>query len=551
MAKIYDNLDDMIRSEISEGMYIHIASTLARPNVAVNSLVRMFKDKEPNFTISSTAMVGNMHIIPMSGICKKAIVAFCGDNCLKARPNKIYSDLFLGNKPFEIVQSSTLSIIQRLMGGSMNLEYTTTKSLMNSDIEKNADYAHRVVVDGKEVMLVETLKPDVTLVHGVCADEDGNIVMSGPLGEGVWGCLAAKKGVVATVEKIISREKMNKIKDKIFIPNDRVIAMAEVPYGAYPQGMVIDNIIDRVDYYDDYKFFDEIRIAVKTDKVADYYKKYIEDISSEQDYFDKIKDRVEYIENKSLVFKEKTFDENPNIKETLTILTARSIVKKVKEHGYKTILAGIGFSHLACWLAREMLKEQGIDVKIMAELGFYGMKPSKGDVYLFSQRHSYECDKWSNIIEILGAQVSNNGSCLGVVGAAQIDEEGNINSSVITGGKYMIGSGGANDITSVTDTIVVIMPSKERMVKHVDYVTCNGKNIKSIITPYGRLDRNEENDFELVSWRENVDDMSPETMINEKMSWDVKVSKDLELEGPITSKERQLLHELDKEGEFI
>lgn len=550
MVKIYKDLDEMINSEIEEGIYIHIASTLARPNVAVNSLVRNFWKKNPEFTISSTAMVGNLHIISMGNIAKRAIVAFCGDNCLKARPNKLYNDLFLEKTPFEIEQSSTLSIIQRLMGGAMNLEYITTNSIMDSDIEKNASYAHRVNVNGKNVLLLESLKPDITVMHGVCADEDGNIVTSGPLGEGVWGCLAAKKGVIATVEKIISKEEMSKMKDRIFIPNDRVIAITEVKYGAYPQGMIMNHIISNKDYYDDYKFFEEIRLATKEEKTKEYIEKYIENIKCFDDYNKLIEERISYIEKKDLELVNKKQEEKLNKKEILTILTARAIVEKVIKNGYKTILTGIGFSHLACWLAREILYEKGIDIKIMSELGFYGVSPQMGDVYLFSQRHSYSSEKWSNIIEILGTEVSDYKHCLGVIGAAEIDEAGNINSSMVANGKYMIGSGGANDITSVADTMAVIMPSKERMIKNVRYITCNGKKIISVITPFGRLDKNIDNKFELATWKKDNSEMTAEEVLANETSWEPCVSENIEIENEITEHERKLLWQLDWEGEF-
>jgi hypothetical protein len=51
------------------------------------------------------------------------------------------------------------------------------------------------------VGLLAPLVPDVTLVHGAVADESGNVALSEPLLEGVWGAWAARRGVIATVEK--------------------------------------------------------------------------------------------------------------------------------------------------------------------------------------------------------------------------------------------------------------------------------------------------------------------------------------------------------------
>ena len=43
----------------------------------------------------------------------------------------------------------------------------------------------------------------MALVHAAAADHDGNLYLSEPLLEGVWGALAARRGVVATVEQVI------------------------------------------------------------------------------------------------------------------------------------------------------------------------------------------------------------------------------------------------------------------------------------------------------------------------------------------------------------
>ncbi len=51
--------------------------------------------------------------------------------------------------------------------------------------------------------LLEPLAPDVALVHAAAADPAGNLVFSEPLLDGVWGAWAARRGVVATVERVV------------------------------------------------------------------------------------------------------------------------------------------------------------------------------------------------------------------------------------------------------------------------------------------------------------------------------------------------------------
>lgn len=70
----------------------------------------------------------------------------------------------------------------------------------------------------------------------------------------------------------------------------------------------------------------------------------------------------------------------------------------------------------------------------------------------------------------------------GVIGGAQIDKYGNLNTTAIIGTKSyekptvrLPGSGGANDIaSSCKHTIIVMRLEKERFVKKVDYITSPG-----------------------------------------------------------------------------
>ncbi|URZ03582.1 CoA-transferase [Clostridium felsineum] len=553
---IYSDLDDMIVKNINKGMYIHIAATMSRPNAAVNSLVRCFKKDSPEFTISATGLVGNLHAIAMSGIAKHVITGFFGDNCPKPRPNWVYKNIISKGEPFTVEQTSMLTLIERLMGGALNLPYVTTNSLTDSDLLNEArDYAFKIndpCDSKKSITLLKSLSPDITLVHGICADEKGNVVLSGPLGEGNWGCLAAKKGVLVTVEKIVSSEVIKKNIDKVVIPGDRVIGVCEVPFGAYPQGMRIDGVVDIENYYDDYDYFDEARNATKTSENTEkWFDKWIN--IGQAEYLEMIRR-----EKKSIICKptlpkidiEPTG--KPSVGEILIILASRAIIEKVKKYKYRTILAGIGFAHIAAWIASSVLEKQGIHVRIMSELGFYGMVPYYGDVFLFSQRHAANCEKWSNVLEILGAQVGYQRKCLGVLGAAEVDEEGNINSTLLKDGSFMTGSGGANDIASVTDSMVIVAAGKKRMVNKVEFITSPGTNVKDVVTTFGRFGRNNKNEkFKLETWySEESLYKDPKDNINNLTNWAVDVDKDLIEEANISFEERKLVWTIDPEGVY-
>ena len=68
---------------------------------------------------------------------------------------------------------------------------------------------------------------------------------------------------------------------------------------------------------------------------------------------------------------------------------------------------------------------------------------------------------------------------IGILSAAQIDRRGNLNSTVI--GDYgkpklrMVGSGGAHDIASLIDRVLILMPHEpRRFVERVDFITSPG-----------------------------------------------------------------------------
>src|SRR5699024_7114540 len=67
---------------------------------------------------------------------------------------------------------------------------------------------------------------------------------------------------------------------------------------------------------------------------------------------------------------------------------------------------------------------------------------------------------------------------IGFIGGAQIDQYGNVNSSYIGDPRHpttrLPGSGGGNDISSLTETVIVMPHEKKRFVENVDFITSPG-----------------------------------------------------------------------------
>ena len=62
------------------------------------------------------------------------------------------------------------------------------------------------------------------------ADREGNVVVHPPLLEGVWGSLAARRGVIVTVERIV--DDVRPWSHLVRIPAHRVLAVVECPHSA-------------------------------------------------------------------------------------------------------------------------------------------------------------------------------------------------------------------------------------------------------------------------------------------------------------------------------
>ncbi|HEY4998966.1 MAG TPA: hypothetical protein VII36_07480, partial [Usitatibacter sp.] len=73
--------------------------------------------------------------------------------------------------------------------------------------------------------------PDVTVIHALRADREGNVLLEGIVGVQKEAVLAAKAAIV-TVEEIVDR--LDAPMNSCLLPHWVLAAVCEVPYGAHP-----------------------------------------------------------------------------------------------------------------------------------------------------------------------------------------------------------------------------------------------------------------------------------------------------------------------------
>lgn len=144
--------------------------------------------------------------------------------------------------------------------------------------------------------------------------------------------------------------------------------------------------------------------------------------------------------------------------------------------GARTVFVGVGLPNIACNLARITVAP---DMEMIYESGIYGARPERlplsiGDPTLVSGALSVV-----SMADLFGLYLQRGLVEIALLGGAQIDKYGNLNSSVI--GDYakpktrLPGSGGACEIATNAQRTFMIMRLKRRaFVEKLDFITSPG-----------------------------------------------------------------------------
>jgi glutaconate CoA-transferase subunit B len=144
--------------------------------------------------------------------------------------------------------------------------------------------------------------------------------------------------------------------------------------------------------------------------------------------------------------------------------------------GARTVFVGVGLPNIACNLARYTVSP---DMELIYESGVYGARPERlplsiGDPTLVSGAISVV-----SMADLFGLYLQRGLVEIALLGGAQIDRYGNLNSTVI--GAYakpktrLPGSGGACEIATNAQRTFMIMRLKRRaFVEKLDFLTSPG-----------------------------------------------------------------------------
>ena len=227
-----------VAEHVREEDFLYIGGYICRtPFSAIHEIIRQGKR---NLTITRSNAADDFDLLIGAGMVKRFIATFlslgfyglgqCYRRSLeKGIPHRI-----------EVEEYTNLSLPMMLMAGALGMPFVPVRDMVGSDLMKvkafmgeNKFKMIESPFDGQPTLLVPALHPDVAIIHVQQADELGNAQIWGIAGDCQWGANAAKK-VIVSCERIVSREVVGKDPSRTIVPDFKVAAVVEEPFGAHP-----------------------------------------------------------------------------------------------------------------------------------------------------------------------------------------------------------------------------------------------------------------------------------------------------------------------------
>ena len=229
--------------------------------------------------------------------------------------------------------------------------------------------------------------------------------------------------------------------------------------------------------------------------------------------------------------------------EMMTIAAARRLADGT------VCFVGIGLPSLAANLARATHAPKCV---LIYESGPIGAKPTMPPLSIGDGELSETADLTVSVPEMFAYWLQGGRIDVGFLSAAQIDRNGNLNSTVI--GEYehptvrLPGAGGAPEIaTSCRDVFVMLRQSPRTFVETLDFLTSVGSRVRVVVTDLGILEPDTHGELELTRVHPGVSVEQARVATG----WDLKIADEIDETAPPTAAELTALRALArKDGEL-
>jgi len=528
------SLRDAVAAHVMAGDDLHVVCGHSRWGASVSEVVRQWWGRDPGFTLTMLSLSSLGTLFFRGGLVRKVVTGYSGDVFPNFTPNKIFGDAYLSGE-VEVEHWSFLAFQQRLEAAARGLPAMTTASIAGSSMADNPGFA---LVDTPfgEVGLVAAAAPDIALVHGAVADRQGNVAFHPPMLEGVWGAWAARRGAIVTVERVV--EDISPWAHLVRLPAHRVLSVTECPLGAHPGGLY-GRFTPAEPYGEDLEFWSEVRAASRRDDFDDWIRRWVLDVADHAAYVHLLgTERLAELARRAEVDSWRhdarahpvDVESPPNAWEVAAVHGAQILADRILALDADAALAGAGVANLATWLGVELAAARGSHCVLTAELGLWAYEPTPADPFVFNHRAFPSAAMLADSSEVLGMVMAGPGTTsVACLGAAVIDERGNIDSTVVGDRVFLVGSGGGNDVASTADDVVVMTTlTARRAVGRVTYVTSPGRNVSCLVTDLGVFTKDDQGSFVLSAIAAGERPVQERVaLIAERVGWELRVAEDL------------------------
>jgi acyl CoA:acetate/3-ketoacid CoA transferase alpha subunit/acyl CoA:acetate/3-ketoacid CoA transferase beta subunit len=493
-------LKEAVRRCVKPGMKLHLAGGIGGPSAAICEIIRQYHGTTPNFVLIQGTVSGHALNLLHCNLVKKLIFSACADISTSGRPSKIMQKVWT-EKSVELENWSLCSLQQGLMAGALGVSFMPTHSIVRSSMALDNKESFQEIDDpfGGEakVGIVKAINPDISVVHGCVADEQGNTILPVPYGDDLWGPLASSNGVLVTVDKVVPADFIKKYAALVKIPGHIVRAVSVAPLGLHPFSLANPGISDFSAYEADTEFLKDLHRAFSNSQKLDaWIKEWVIDCATPKDYLNKLGRRrikaLKQITNRGAERRDFPVASAPQPKpeyspeEMMLIVAAREITRSVLKAKHRNILIGAGSRGIAVLLAYHQLRAKGYELELITGNGQIGYEPQPAELAIQSIAGVYSSKMLTDTITTHGVFVGGrNNKCLSVLGAGQIDRNGNLNSTTTAEGQFLVGSGGANDAANAREVIVILNQSRDRFPETLPYITCRGDRVTSVVSTMG------------------------------------------------------------------
>ena len=492
-------LKEAVRHCVKPGMKLHLAGGIGGPGAAICEIIRQYYGTTPNFVLIQSTLSGHALNLLHCQLAKKLIFSAGVDISTAGRPSQIMQKVW-AEKSVELENWSLCSLQQGLMAGALGVSFMPTRSIARSTMERDNKDSFKEIDDpfggGAKTGVVKAINPDVSIVHGCVADEQGNTILPAPYGEDLWGPLASG-GVLVTVEKIVPADFIKKYAALVKIPGHIVKAVSEAPLGLHPFSLANPGISGFNAYEADIEFLEDLHQAsADSQKLDAWIKEWVIDCATPKDYLNKLGSRrvkaLKQITTRGAETPDFSLKSAPepepeySSEEMMLIVAGREITRSVLKSKHRNILVGAGSRAVAVLLAYYQLRAEGYELELITGNGQIGYEPRPAELAIPSVAGVYSAKMLTDTLTTHGVFVGGrNNKCLSVLGAGQIDRKGNLNSTTTAEGQFLVGSGGANDAANAREVLVILNQSKDRFTETLPYITCPGDRVTKVISTMG------------------------------------------------------------------